>query len=751
MTVVFSGIRGIAFSPLDFILNPILWHDLVIKYRADATTAPNFSYGLLIKRLLQRKKPFMTWSFINRITSGGEPVDPAVMEQVTSVLAVPRSAIYIGYGLAEVALVVRLTPYFVADGLVGIAGGDGGGEGPSKIRIVNEGKEAVQDGTVGEIYVQSPSQVALGYWGKPEETINTFHNRIEGEEGEWLATGDLGKIVDDKLYVTGRKKEVIIINGVNYYPVDIERTVEKAYSSILRPGCTVAFQHSDGAIGLVAEVRKGVKKEHRPTPLEIVNLVTQANRTSVGSVCFLHEHTVPKTTSGKLKRVEVREIAIARAWPKGKVILEWHSPRTNDGDVVKSCAALPYFDPVDLKRLPSVIVVGGGATGLICALKLAERGIKVTVIEKNAMVDGHTRHAEDLGGHLSNPAFGVFSDVAYPNFVSLIGDLRVDKVRLCKGVYGHRNIAFDGHQIPEPNRDEVLRFLKGMRSIYNSGGGGLETIGEYLDAHGYDEDFIIYFFLSKVFFAGLSIQEYLQVPLDLMAWWSISDAFQADTNIFRLRNKDYMEAFATKLKAHGVEIVTSVSPQLLTRDRNGLSISLADDSRKTVAADKLVLAIPPNAAVEFLGKHLTADEWTLKGFDCRTETVVIHQDPKWAPQASAGIVFNLMPDQSEPLPLRDETIPMTTRTVSGKIPSSYHQHTVFLASHFTVFQIMTETPKSFQLMLTPTTMISVLTAIRNTWRLLTSESPARLLSSANYSRCAKARTTHTLPEGGRED
>ena len=332
MAAVFSGVRGIAFSPLDFILNPILWHDLVVKYRANATVAPNFSYGLLIKRLLQSRKPFQTWSFIKRITCAGEPIDPAVMEQVISVLEIPRSAIYIGYGLAEVALVVRLAPYFVAaDGIVACGDVE---QGPSRIRIVNERKEAVQDGMVGEIYVQSPSQVALGYWGQPEETANTFHSLIEGEEGEWLATGDLGKIADDKLYVTGRKKEMIIINGVKYYPVDIESTVEKAYPSALRPGCTVACQHSDGAIGLVAEVRKGVKKEDRPTPLDIVNLITQENRASVGYVCFLREHTVPKTTSGKLKRVEVRQMAMDRAWPKGKVLLEWHNPRTDDVNVL---------------------------------------------------------------------------------------------------------------------------------------------------------------------------------------------------------------------------------------------------------------------------------------------------------------------------------------------------------------------------------------------------------------------------------
>ena len=242
----------------------------------------------------------------------------------------------------------------------------------------------------------------------------------------------------------------------------------------------------------------------------------------------------------------------------------WSCPKN-----VKSYPALPYFDPVELKRLPSVIVVGGGASGLICALKLAERGIKVTVIEKNTIIGGHARHAEVLGGHLRNPAFGFFSDGVYPNFVSLIGDLGVDKVPLCKVHDFHQSIASDGHQIPEQHRDEVLRFLKGMRSIYDSGGGGLETIGEYLDAHGYDEDFIIYVILGEVikFFAGLSVQEFLHIPLDLMAWWSISEFLQAD--LFRLRNKDYMEAFAAKLKEHGVEILTSASPQLLSRDRNG--------------------------------------------------------------------------------------------------------------------------------------------------------------------------------------
>eukprot|EP00542_Grammatophora_oceanica_P000987 CAMPEP_0194058236 /NCGR_PEP_ID=MMETSP0009_2-20130614/65643_1 /TAXON_ID=210454 /ORGANISM="Grammatophora oceanica, Strain CCMP 410" /LENGTH=93 /DNA_ID=CAMNT_0038708297 /DNA_START=25 /DNA_END=303 /DNA_ORIENTATION=- len=93
--------------------------------------------------------------------------------------------------------------------------------------------------------------MANGYWKKPELDHRFRVNLSDGEE--YFATGDLGKVVDDRLYVVGRSKELIIVNGRNVYPTDIERVIEAEYPDIFRPGSTVAFQQTENAIGVVIE------------------------------------------------------------------------------------------------------------------------------------------------------------------------------------------------------------------------------------------------------------------------------------------------------------------------------------------------------------------------------------------------------------------------------------------------------------------------------------------------------------------
>lgn len=325
-TVIYSGVTGVVCSPLDFILQPTLWHDMVIKYRADTTIGPNFSFGLLTKRLLAAAKSgkvIEPWSFVRRVICAAEPVDPVVMNQVISVLGVSPTSLYIGYGLAEVGLAACFTQFEIIDGLVAC----GNTEGQSTIRIVNENKQLIDDQIVGEIYINAPNLVASGYWGKPNETRDTFANEIEGENGTWLATGDLGVIIRGKVFVTGRNKEVIIINGLNYFPVDIERTVENAYPSCIRPGCVAAYQHTDSSVGVLAELRKGFKKEDCPGAFDLVNLIAEKNQIPVGYLCLLRDHTIPKTTSGKLKRTEVRQKSVEELWPPGSIIVEWRRPQ----------------------------------------------------------------------------------------------------------------------------------------------------------------------------------------------------------------------------------------------------------------------------------------------------------------------------------------------------------------------------------------------------------------------------------------
>jgi phytoene dehydrogenase-like protein len=339
---------------------------------------------------------------------------------------------------------------------------------------------------------------------------------------------------------------------------------------------------------------------------------------------------------------------------------------------VKSYASLPYFDPFTLKRLPRVVVIGSGIAGVICSLKLAQNGVKVTLIEKNEEIGGHARYGTVFSGHLRNPAFGAFVPGMYPNFMEVIEELKLDKVFLCQAKEFRQNLAFDGHFIQDPDPVEVARFLRDMKSVYNTKSGSSQTIGMYLESQGYDEYFIIHFFIGKAihFFAGLTIQEYLDIPLNLIAWFMVADMVEGpEASVYRLRNKEYMRALTCALQTHGVEILTGINAaRLVARDVTGVRVNVGE--KKLVIADKLVLAVPPSGAVDFLGYHMNDHEKLLTKFSCPQETVVLHQDPKWTAGNNVGVLFGLLPDAGNPLPSRQDTIPLTTTTVSGKYIST---------------------------------------------------------------------------------
>lgn len=338
----------------------------------------------------------------------------------------------------------------------------------------------------------------------------------------------------------------------------------------------------------------------------------------------------------------------------------WVGPKN-----VQTFPALPYFAPFKITRLPRVIVVGGGVSGLTCALKLAQRGMRVTVVERNTGLGGHARHTDYLGGHLRNPAFGAFVDPIYPNAVALAELLGVEKVPVCQAADFRQNLAMDGHSLPEADPKEIGRFCSQMRAVHKGKKDIAEqTIGDFLRTNNYDHDFVCRFIAGKAihYFAGLSVGQYLEIPLDLFAWFVVSDMENAGRDqVYRFRNKDYMEAFASALGAHGVDILTGIAPTLVSRDQLGVQVSV---DGQVISADKMVLAMPPNAAAEFLGTYLAESEELLTDFDCPLETVVLHQDSRWATGDTEGL-FGMFPNKGERLPFVEETIPMTTMVRSG--------------------------------------------------------------------------------------
>ncbi|CAB9504316.1 D-alanine--D-alanyl carrier protein ligase [Seminavis robusta] len=320
MSCLYTGSQLIVASPLDFIAKPLLWTDMVEKYKATHTSAPNFAYALLLKRLEQANRK-SHWSCMKAAMFGGEPAQSHVVEAVARTLSIKPEQVYNIYGMAEMVVFVTGGPAKTdsEEGLVscGIV------DSPSlKIRIVDDGKE-VEDGLVGSIWAQSP-RVAAGYYGRSELSNSMFANALPSYDGSWLDTGDLGKIVDGQLYVTGRVKDVIIVNGKNYYPTDVELSIDETFGDIIRPGRTTAFQHGEDSVGITVEGRKDFDKTANEfLAVQIANHVSQVHGLFVSEVVVLKLGVTPKTTSGKLKRSEIRQTTIDGNWKESSIFLHF--------------------------------------------------------------------------------------------------------------------------------------------------------------------------------------------------------------------------------------------------------------------------------------------------------------------------------------------------------------------------------------------------------------------------------------------
>jgi acyl-CoA synthetase (AMP-forming)/AMP-acid ligase II len=183
--------------------------------------------------------------------------------------------------------------------------------GEQEVAIVDPARRTrCRDGEVGEIWLRGAS-VAKGYWGKLFESERVFHARIaeDGDPGPYLRSGDLGFLRGDELFVTGRMKEVMIINGRNLYPQDLEATAEQSHPG-LRLGCAAAF-----ALDVDDQERAVIVQEVDPAHEEHVAAMATAIRQAVSSthqvplhaVALIKRGTLHKTSSGKVQRVACRQ------------------------------------------------------------------------------------------------------------------------------------------------------------------------------------------------------------------------------------------------------------------------------------------------------------------------------------------------------------------------------------------------------------------------------------------------------------
>jgi acyl-CoA synthetase (AMP-forming)/AMP-acid ligase II len=343
---LYGGFPVTLMSPLVFLQNPLRWLRAISRYRATTSGGPNFAYDLCVRKITPEQLTTLDLSSWEVAFNGAEPIRHETLERFAATFepcGFRRQAFYPCYGLAEATLIVSgglkiaqpvvKTVQGAALKQNGVAQADakednarslvGCGQAlrDQQIAIVHpERLTQCADGEVGEIWVSGPS-VAKSYWRKPEETQRTFHAYLaDTGEGPFLRTGDLGFLEDGELFVTGRLKDVIIINGCNHYPQDIERTVEQSSPSI-RQNCCAAFSVDIGGaekLVVVAEVERRYHTRQVAYPagaatdghLLEAEVVIQAIRRAVSKHHDLQVHTVlllkpgniPKTSSSKIQR-----------------------------------------------------------------------------------------------------------------------------------------------------------------------------------------------------------------------------------------------------------------------------------------------------------------------------------------------------------------------------------------------------------------------------------------------------------------
>jgi thioester reductase-like protein len=327
-----SGGRSYGFAPGAFVQRPLMWLSLITRYRATASSAPNFAFDLVLRASCAAPDRLgaIDLSSLRFLMAAAEPVRPDLYARFLRTFreqGLNPTAFYAAYGLAEATLAVtsygrtalsvarrdlslgRVRVTRTATGLADAARVMSCGRplGDTRVAIVQRNTcLALPDGRVGEVWVAGGSLCA-GYWRKPSESRETFEAQLEGGDGRaFLRTGDLGFLREGELYLCGRIKDVINLRGQNIDPQDLEQTIAHA-TPALRPSAVAVFEiERDGepAIAVVAEI--GRRAAVRAA--DIARSIREVHGIDPAEILLTPIRSLPRTSSGKIMRFRAREL-----------------------------------------------------------------------------------------------------------------------------------------------------------------------------------------------------------------------------------------------------------------------------------------------------------------------------------------------------------------------------------------------------------------------------------------------------------
>ncbi|HVO45406.1 MAG TPA: non-ribosomal peptide synthetase [Steroidobacteraceae bacterium] len=325
-----SGVHAHLMPTELFVRRPLLWLSFASRIRASILCSPNFGYKHYLKVLGDRPLDGVDLSRVRLIFNGAEPISVQLCREFLARLAptgLKANAMFPVYGLAEASLAVSFPPVGaplrtvslhrhrmnVGDPVEQVASGERDSvelvsEGKSipycHVRIAGDDDQPLPDGRIGHVHM-SGENVTRGYFENPEANAQSF------TADKWLRTGDLGVIHGGDLYITGRAKEIIFVNGQNYYPHDLENIAQRAagldLGKVVAAGVRPRGAETEQLVVFV--LHRGGVEDFLPTATEVSRLINEQAGLEVAEVVPVKR--IPKTTSGKIQRHLLEESYIA--------------------------------------------------------------------------------------------------------------------------------------------------------------------------------------------------------------------------------------------------------------------------------------------------------------------------------------------------------------------------------------------------------------------------------------------------------
>ena len=321
-----SGRPGVLMSPVAFMQKPVRWIQQMAAYPSVITAGPNFAFDVAVRRCADADLAGLDLSDVLVMINGGERVHASTVRRFRerfAPLGLPDSSMRPTLGMAEAAVfvvtsaagrpptIVRFDSEKLAAGHAEVTAEGGtelvtaGAPRTCELRVVDpETLLEKPAGDVGELWMRG-DQVGSGYWRNPEATERTFNGQFAQvpagtAAGRWLRTGDLAVMFDGEVFIIGRLKDLLIVDGRNHYPDDIEATVTE-----ISGGRVAAVSIPEGTtekLVVIAEVKESDPDTIRTLKQHVTAAVSRDHGVRVGDAMFVGPRSLPITTSGKVRR-----------------------------------------------------------------------------------------------------------------------------------------------------------------------------------------------------------------------------------------------------------------------------------------------------------------------------------------------------------------------------------------------------------------------------------------------------------------